>query len=208
MTPTSVTADDQDGSIADTVQDLGDGGSPTVWSRSDLVGIGLSVLCAIHCAAMPFLIALLPTLGLGLFEAPWVHQTLFVGCFALAMMAVLRGFRVHRRRRVPVVAASGLGLLAASAFVWPAPCCASPVIDSAGQTAACCEAGCCSAKPKVAETEGLSETQYAAGLSSASLSLTDLWLRLMTPLGGGLLIVAHLLNLKFVRSCRCQCCAE
>lgn len=89
------------------------------WNRSDVVGIFLSVLCAIHCATMPLLIAALPTLGLSWFEQPWVHQVLFAGCLLLAGNAVLRGYRVHRRPFVPGVAAAGLALLAASAFAFP-----------------------------------------------------------------------------------------
>ena len=221
-------------------------------SRSDLVGISLSVLCAIHCAATPVLIALLPTLGLSVFEQPWVHQSLFVGCFLLAGHAVLRGFRIHGRRMVPGIALAGLGLLAASAFIWPAPCCTDGTCgsDASANTADASHA------EETAESSGLiavtasppaathatarataratahttadaathahancshcvhEQTPEPASFVTASsapsatprIVLHDLWLRLMTPLGGILLVVAHGLNIRWTRDCSCGCC--
>ena len=183
-----------------------DGDSSPAVSRTDAVGIGLSVLCAIHCAATPVLVAMLPTLGLSWFESPWVHQAAFFGCFALAGWAILSGYRVHRRRRVVGVAGGGLMLLAASAFVWPAPCCAADAAGGAAcETEAAC--GCCHAEaaPEVVAVDEVPKPIAAASLFNPS-GLTDLWLRLMTPLGGCLLVAAHGLNIRWTRNCRCGCC--
>ena len=220
---------------------VGDAADPAAerrLSRSDRVGIALSVLCAVHCAATPVLIAMLPTLGLSTFEQPWVHQALFVGCFLLAGNAVLRGFRLHGRRSVPGLAAFGLAHLAASAFVWPAPCCAdgscgvasqtatAAAAEDAGTAADVCHAGCshCSrdarsapdssseppsaGSPYLLVASGLATSSEPAAVetTAASGSLRDLWLRLMTPLGGVLLIAAHLLNIRWTRNCACGCC--
>ena len=239
----------------------------TPLNRSDAIGIGLSVLCAIHCAATPVLIAMLPTLGLSAFEQPWVHQAMFVGCLLLAGNAVMRGFRVHGRRWVPGLAAGGLGLLAASAFVWPAPCCAKGTcVDVTCADDTCtdgsCETGlaatrkaavgiggsggsggsggtdcshCChhdrtsgdrttggraaanvvpdsptnslnllAQKTAVSPVGAAADEPARAGFLSASIS--NLWLSLMTPLGGILLIVAHVLNIRWTRHCSCGCC--
>lgn len=188
------------------------------WSRSDLIGISLSVLCAIHCAATPVLIAMLPTLGLSWFEQPWVHQALFFGCFALAANAVLRGYRVHRKSVVPSLAAFGLALLAASAFIWPAPCCAGDSANAAvaGDAGASCSAGCChhevaesgaaGSEEQILVSNVLPANDSLFSVTSGSSSFQDLWLRLMTPLGGLLLIIAHGLNLRLLHSCRCGCC--
>lgn len=209
--------------------------SSSALSRSDTVGIALSVLCAIHCAATPVLLAMLPALGLSTFglstlEQPWVHQALFVGCVLLAGFALLRGFRVHGRRWVPGLASVGLLLLAASAFVWPAPCCAGDVCEASeaaavfettggesndaaeganrvrsadGRHAHCehCVHGEASRSTAVDEPSVSSASE-----SSPALRLRELWLRLLTPLGGVFLIVAHGLNIRWTRDCRCGCC--
>ena len=228
-----------------------DAARPTL-GRSDAIGIGLSILCAIHCAATPVLIALLPalggstaggstlggsTLGIAALEQPWVHQALFIGCLLLAGNAVMRGFRVHGRRAVPGLATVGLGLLAASAFVWPAPCCADGVCGAelmaagietateaggtdASNTHGHCSHGHCShhhgggpsQEPKSSDGVGAEiavATTDADQMAAASLvppAVGDLWLRLMTPLGGLLLIVAHGLNIRWTRRCSCGCC--
>ena len=41
---------------------------PQAWR--DWLGIGASVLCAIHCAAMPFVVGLLPLIGLSFLADP------------------------------------------------------------------------------------------------------------------------------------------
>ncbi|WP_316841439.1 MerC domain-containing protein [Pedobacter gandavensis] len=57
--------------------------------RLDQVGITASVACAIHCAALPFLITLLPLWGLSFLANPWVEfsmigLSLFIGTWSLA----------------------------------------------------------------------------------------------------------------------------
>lgn len=81
------------------------------WHVADRFGATASFLCAIHCAAMPFVIALLPVLGLS-FLADHRFETGFVAfACVLASLALVSGYRRHHRRLPLVLATPGLILL-------------------------------------------------------------------------------------------------
>jgi hypothetical protein len=72
--------------------------SPKHSSKLDNVGMTASILCAIHCAVVPFLITTLPLLGLGFLANPWVEWSmiifaLFIGSYAIGSSY----FRIHRK---------------------------------------------------------------------------------------------------------------
>jgi len=59
-------------------------------SKLDSVGMTASVLCAIHCAIVPFLITILPLIGLGFLANPLVEWSmivfaLFIGVYAIGL---------------------------------------------------------------------------------------------------------------------------
>ena len=64
--------------------------------QADRVGFAASMLCAVHCAAMPLVLALLPTLGLG--TAGWIDidQAIVVFATVLAAVTLTIGWRRHR----------------------------------------------------------------------------------------------------------------
>jgi hypothetical protein len=81
------------------------------WHAADRLGATASFLCAIHCAALPFVLALLPVLGLS-FLADHRFETGFVAfACVLASAALISGFRRHRRRLPLLLATPGLMLL-------------------------------------------------------------------------------------------------
>ncbi|HEX7338400.1 MAG TPA: MerC domain-containing protein [Rhodanobacteraceae bacterium] len=87
------------------------------WHVADRVGATASLLCAVHCAALPFVLALLPLLGLG-FLAGHTFERVFVLCAAsLAGVALVHGYRRHGRRLPLSIAAPGLLLLVAGVMV-------------------------------------------------------------------------------------------
>ncbi len=80
----------------------------------DLVAIGLSGLCMIHCLALPLAAALLPMAGAWA-EAEWVHWA-----FALTAAPISLWSLTRRPRRVPIgLGLTGLGLLFAGAAEFP-----------------------------------------------------------------------------------------
>lgn len=60
----------------------------------------LSLGCAVHCMAMPFLVAALPLMGMGFLLDERVETAVILGSAALATFSVTLGYRVHRRSTV------------------------------------------------------------------------------------------------------------
>ena len=81
------------------------------WHAADRVGATASFLCAIHCALLPFVLALLPLLGLE-FLADHRFERVFVLCACvLASFVLVRGYRRHRQPLPLRLAAPALALL-------------------------------------------------------------------------------------------------
>jgi hypothetical protein len=81
------------------------------WNLADRVGATASFLCAIHCALLPFVLAILPLIGLS-FLADHAFERGFVLCAsALALFALVNGYRRHHRSLPLRLALPGLALL-------------------------------------------------------------------------------------------------
>lgn len=86
----------------------------------DVAAIGLSVLCMVHCLALPLLAASLPFLGL-FADAPWAHWA-FAGITApIAAWCLSRPFSDGNRNWALLsLGGSGALLLFMAAAEWPA----------------------------------------------------------------------------------------
>lgn len=74
----------------------------------DLLGIGASTLCVLHCLATPLLVVALPMLEV------YEHQThaaFALAILAIGMLAFWPGYLRHRRSWVVVTALLGFGLI-------------------------------------------------------------------------------------------------
>lgn len=154
---------------------------------ADWAGMVASIGCAIHCAAMPLVLAYLPSLGLGWLADEGFHRWMAVICFALAAAAFVPGWRKHRSFLPAIWGGIGLLLLTTAAFGMEESCCAS---------CATCE-----------HVTSAAETNIE-GTSTTASSLSFAWITpFVTPLGGLLLVLGHVVNHN--KSCRCQgqsCC--
>ena len=84
---------------------------------ADRIGATASFLCALHCAALPFVLAVLPALGLG-FLAEHAFERIFIACAStLALAVLIRGYRRHHSVRALLLLAPGLILLWLGGFV-------------------------------------------------------------------------------------------
>ncbi len=83
----------------------------------DNLGIAASTLCLIHCMAMPFLIALLPFLGLQFLEGEVAHRVIALFVFAFAIFAIGPGYMQHRKKQVLVATIFGLSLVAGALLI-------------------------------------------------------------------------------------------
>lgn len=205
--------------------------SESNWSGwSDLVGMVASVGCAIHCAAMPFVIAYLPSLGLNFLAEDAFHKWMAVGCFIIALAAFGPGLLKHGRCTPIIVGSVGLVMISIAAFGYAGECCvacesdatsvssaaadafapvASPV-DSEGCTdEGCTDASCTHCGNESSSIE--SGDRSIASLSpitisapfSASIGLVSRIAPWLTPIGGIVLVGAHLLNRRFGYLCGC-----
>ncbi len=78
----------------------------------DTTGACLSVACAIHCLAMPLLVAVLPLIGLGFFATERAEVVLISGAIALAIGSLAWGVRHHRSWRALLVLIVALAFIA------------------------------------------------------------------------------------------------
>jgi hypothetical protein len=170
---------------------------------ADWLGMTTSIGCAIHCAAMPLVVAYLPALGLSWLAGKSFHQWIAAACFVLALLAFVPGWRIHRRFFPATLGTVGLSIITASSFGLAGDCCqpreggdtsmSAVPTESHGTTCtdACCEHACDERNLEV-ETATLD-----SGARDFFSAFTDWW----SPLGGALLVAAHLLNRSF--ACRC-----
>lgn len=78
---------------------------------ADRVGATASLLCAVHCALLPFVLALLPLVGLE-FLAGHTFERIFVACAAaLACTSIVTAYRRHRRPHALFLMVPGIALL-------------------------------------------------------------------------------------------------
>lgn len=174
----------------------------------DWLGIVASIACAIHCAAMPFVIAYLPMLGLSFLADEAFHKWMALICFLIAICAFVPGLRKHRSW-VPVgIGAIGLGIITFAAFGLEGECCSACAEESQNTTAVANESGCddCEECAQCKATDPSENEVVAAGASLDAETESQLFAGLVpwvTPFGGLLLVSAHLLNRRYGYACGC-----
>ena len=179
---------------------------------SDLLGIIASIGCAIHCAAMPFVIAYLPALGLSFLADEAFHKWMALVCFLIAIAAFVPGIRKHGNWMPVSIAAFGLVFITFAAFGLAGECCAScssaaPTAEVSGSTAtvtACAACEDCDHCHSLAAPEDNGATLAIASDSVTDKGLLSTLAPWITPFGGVLLVSAHLLNRRY--GCLCGCC--
>lgn len=85
--------------------------------RLDQAAIGLSLLCLVHCLALPLLLVLLPALAALPIADERFHLALLTLVLPTSAAALWLGWRRHRRWRVMAWGLAGVGILVfAAAF--------------------------------------------------------------------------------------------
>jgi hypothetical protein len=90
--------------------------SSRLGATADRIGVLGSVLCAVHCALMPLLLALLPALGVGALGLGDIDQMLVVFATVLGVTSLSLGFRRHRAFRAWALLLPGLLLVWSGSF--------------------------------------------------------------------------------------------
>jgi len=178
----------------------------------DLLGMVASIGCAIHCAAMPFVIAYLPALGLSFLADEAFHKWMALVCFLIAIVAFIPGIRKHGNWTPISIAALGLVFITFAAFGLAGQCCASCASTEASTGAhgsvlaveceQCDQCEHCHSETNI-ESTGASSIDVPTTPAPEKDMLATLapWI---TPFGGLLLVAAHLLNRRY--GCLCGCC--
>ena len=78
----------------------------------DRSGASVSTLCAIHCALMPLVVALLPLIGLEFLADERTEVALLGLSVAIGLASLGLGFALHRHKRVAAALLVGFLLLA------------------------------------------------------------------------------------------------
>ena len=176
-------------------------------SWRDSLGIIASIGCAIHCAAMPFVIAYLPMLGLSFLADEAFHKWMALICFLIAIAAFVPGIKKHGNWIPVSIAAFGLVFITFAAFGLAGECCASCAaapVNSACADAECDQCDSCSLQTGTVDTQRGELTVALATEAEAEKGLLSTLAPWITPFGGILLVSAHLLNRRY--GCLCGCC--
>lgn len=84
----------------------------------DRIGATGSMLCAVHCAALPLVLALMPALGAGLAGAGF-EIGFIVFASAMALSSLILGYRRHRALRALLFLVPGLVSLWSAVLISP-----------------------------------------------------------------------------------------
>lgn len=79
-------------------------------NHGDLLGFAGSTLCALHCSALPVLLAMGMLSGLEWMESHWVEYAFFISAVSIAGYTILRSYWQHRKPLALIVACSGFVL--------------------------------------------------------------------------------------------------
>jgi membrane-bound ClpP family serine protease len=90
--------------------------SSSALKQADRIGFAASFLCALHCALVPLLLALLPALGLKVGGWIDIDQAFVVFATLLGATTLTLGWRRHRAFRAWALLVPGLVLVWAGAF--------------------------------------------------------------------------------------------
>jgi len=71
--------------------------------KLDRVGLTASALCAIHCAVMPFVITLLPLIGLEFLSSIWVEIALVVLSVTIGLSSLMPSYFKYHKKTLPIL---------------------------------------------------------------------------------------------------------
>ncbi|MEO6365435.1 MAG: MerC domain-containing protein [Luteimonas sp.] len=91
-------------------------GQTSVLRSADRIGFAGSFLCAVHCAVLPLVLAILPAFGLELGGWIDIDQAFVVFATLLGATTLTLGYRRHRVFRAWLWLLPGLGLVWLGAF--------------------------------------------------------------------------------------------
>lgn len=83
----------------------------TAQAVTDKLAIGLSLLCTIHCLALPLLLALLPSMAALQLDKEAFHMWMVIAVLPSSIYALSLGCKQHKRYRLFFLGSIGIALL-------------------------------------------------------------------------------------------------
>jgi len=84
---------------------------------SDKAAMSLSLLCALHCLAMPLVAVMLPLIAALSLDDEVFHLWMLIAVLPVSAYALTMGCSKHKRYRLMMIGGAGLLLLGAAAFL-------------------------------------------------------------------------------------------
>jgi hypothetical protein len=85
--------------------------------NADLVGIGASITCAVHCAILPVFLSGLSIFGVNIIHNFWFESGMILFAFLVGMLTLRHGFIRHHNSTVPfLLFSAGMLFLLAKQF--------------------------------------------------------------------------------------------
>jgi hypothetical protein len=69
----------------------------------DWIGFLISILCAIHCAVLPFILSLAPLAGLQFLTHPGIELIVIIFSFIVANVSLVHGYRKHHHKKIALI---------------------------------------------------------------------------------------------------------
>lgn len=91
--------------------------SKTLQALPDQLGIWASILCVVHCIATPVLLSASAVFAHLLPGEEKTHRTLAIAIALFGAVALIHGFRTHRRIRILLLMAAGMLCIFVGAYV-------------------------------------------------------------------------------------------
>ncbi|NIJ66654.1 hypothetical protein FHR20_003630 [Sphingomonas leidyi] len=89
--------------------------------------VGASLLCLVHCAGLPLLLAALPALSQVLAIPEQLHAWLLAFAIPSSALALTAGYRRHDQPEMLALGGAGLALMAAAVFAFAESAAEAPV---------------------------------------------------------------------------------
>jgi hypothetical protein len=87
-------------------------------SKFDFISIGASLLCAVHCIALPIFFTTLPLLGIEIIENMWIETTTILISMLIGGWAIWQGYKkYHHRVSLPLIFLLGILLMVSGNFL-------------------------------------------------------------------------------------------
>ncbi len=75
--------------------------------NADILGIGASLACAIHCAVLPLFLSGLSIFGVNIIHNFWFESGMILFAFIIGAVSLRHGFAHHHRRFIPFLLFAG-----------------------------------------------------------------------------------------------------